>query len=235
MHAFAEGLGALAVALLHRAVVVMVDGLAAFELAANFWVERVIGGVAAGEQGIAAGGGDFHRVEQRSLIGHFGVDHVVMEHHLAIRQRADRLAILADVGDQHDAWQNLGVSLGKEFRRPARHSLLAEIAGNADEVLLGELLSREHDHKVIEPSLVDRLDGVVIGLLAQIDPAQLRADMLGKRADLKPGLGQHVHGLSPTSRRRSLLRHGARLDSRRRSRNFSCAEVSSVTVLVHLT
>ena len=55
MHAFTERLGTLVVATLDRAVVVVVNGLAAFELVADCGIERVIGGIAAGEQGIAAG------------------------------------------------------------------------------------------------------------------------------------------------------------------------------------
>src|SRR5206468_8699318 len=55
MHAFAERLGALVVAALDRAIVVMVYGATAFELVADCGIERVIGSIAAGEQGIAAG------------------------------------------------------------------------------------------------------------------------------------------------------------------------------------
>jgi hypothetical protein len=39
---------------------------------------------------------------------------------------------------------------------------------------------------VIEPGLVDRLDGVLIGLLAQVDAANLGADVLGKGNDIEP-------------------------------------------------
>jgi hypothetical protein len=46
---------------------------------------------------------------------------------------------------------------------------------------------------MIEPSLVDRPNGLVVGLLAQIDPAQLRADMLGQGDDLETGLCDHIH------------------------------------------
>ena len=87
MSALAEGRGAAAVTLLGGSVVVVVQRPAAFEPAADRRVERIVGRVAAGEQRIAAGGGDLDRVEQGGLARHLGVDHVVMEHHLAVRQR----------------------------------------------------------------------------------------------------------------------------------------------------
>jgi hypothetical protein len=105
VHALGEGGGAAAVALLGRAVIVVVRRVAAFELAADRVIERVVGRVAAGEQGIAPRRRDLDRIKQRRLARHLGVDHVVVEHHLAVRQCPDRLAILADVGDQHDARQ----------------------------------------------------------------------------------------------------------------------------------
>jgi hypothetical protein len=46
---------------------------------------------------------------------------------------------------------------------------------------------------MVEPSLIDRLDRVFIGLLTQIEAADLRADMLAKRNDLEPGPCHHVH------------------------------------------
>src|SRR5260370_41031622 len=93
MHAFAEDLGALAVAFLRGTVIVMVQRLAALEPVAERRIERVIGGIAAGEQRIAAGRGNLDRIEQRRLARYVGMDHVVMEHHLAVWQRADRLAV----------------------------------------------------------------------------------------------------------------------------------------------
>src|SRR6266850_2479773 len=45
-------------------------------------------------------------------------------------------------------------------------------------IVLFEILVGEDDDKVIEPGLVDRLDGGVIRLLAQVDAADFRADVL---------------------------------------------------------
>src|SRR5256885_16452289 len=90
------------------------DGLASAEPAANRGIERVVGGIAARKQRMAAGVGNFDRVKQGRLVGHFGVDHVVVEHHLSVRQGPDRLAGLADVLDEDDPRQEPRAPLWKE-------------------------------------------------------------------------------------------------------------------------
>ncbi len=185
--ALAERLGAFAVTLPGRAIVVVMDGLAAAELVAHRGIERVVGGIAAREQRIAAGVGNFDRVKHGRLVRHLGVDHVVVEHHLAVGQRSDRLAVLADVRNEHDPRQEPRIALGEELRRPTRHAHLAEIAGDADQVFLLELLVRENDHEVIEPGPIDRLDGFVVGHVMQVQPANFRPDMLGERNNIEPG------------------------------------------------
>jgi hypothetical protein len=197
MLARAERFGALAVALLGRAVVVVVDGEAAFEPVADLWIERLVGGVAAREQGVAASRRNLDGVQQRCLVRHLRMDHVVVEHHLAVGQGADRLAVLADVRDQHDAGQDLRIAFREEFWWPARHALFAEIAGDADQILLRQLLLREDDDDVVEPRLVDRLNGGLVRLLTQIEAADLRADVFGEGNDVELGLRDHGHGYSP--------------------------------------
>ena len=92
-------------------------------------------------------------------MGNRRMDHVVMEHHLAIGKRADGLAVLADVRDEHDARRH-AVKPGREvFGRAADVTLLAKIAGGLQMVFLRQLLPTEDDDGVIEPCLVDRLDG----------------------------------------------------------------------------
>ena len=63
------------------------------------------------------------------------------------------------------------------MRRPRHLCMLAEITGGANEVCLGEILAAENEDDVVEPSLVDRLDGVLIELITQIDAADFRADV----------------------------------------------------------
>ena len=74
--------------------------------------------------------------------------------------------------------------LGKYFGGRRELALLTEIAGHPDEVFLRQLLVGKYDHDVIEPRLVDRLDGRVVRLLAQIDAAQLGTDVPGQRDGL---------------------------------------------------
>ncbi len=54
MRAFGEGDGAAAVAFLRRAVIVVVHRPPALQLAADCGIEGVVGGIAAGEQRVAA-------------------------------------------------------------------------------------------------------------------------------------------------------------------------------------
>ena len=105
MHLLGERLRAAAVATDGRAIIVVVQCFLALEPAADRRIERFISGITAGKQRIAAARRDLDRIEQRRLARDFGVDHVVMEHHLAVRQRPDWLAILADVRNHHDAGQ----------------------------------------------------------------------------------------------------------------------------------
>src|SRR5712691_4281338 len=220
--ALAEGFGAFAIALLGRAIVVVMDGLAAAELVARRGIERVVGGIAAREQRIAAGVGNFDRVKQGRLVGHLGVDHVVVEHHLAVRQRSDRLAVLADVRNEHDPGQEPRIALWEESCRSTRHAHLAEIAGDADEVFLLELLIRENDHEVIEPGLIDRLDGVVVGLVAQVQPADFRPDMLGERNNIESGHRDHSSAFHSTLIAPLAMTLRLRSSSARSSRANSC-------------
>src|SRR5215212_3640773 len=100
MHAFAKGLGALLVALLSRAIVVVVNGLTAFKLVTHLGIKSLVGGIAARKQRVAASRGGFNLINRRSLVRHLRMKHVVVEHHLAVRQRADRLTVFADIGNQ---------------------------------------------------------------------------------------------------------------------------------------
>ena len=89
--------------------------------------------------------------------------------------------------------RNLRRSLRAILRRAGQATVLAEEGGGAQQVFLLELLVGENDDEMVEPGLVDRLDGVVVRLLAQVDAADLRADVLGQRHDLEAGFGHHVH------------------------------------------
>ena len=79
------------------------------------------------------------------------------------------------------------IALGKELRRPRQRRDLAEIAGDPDQVLLREALAAEQQHAVVEPGLMDRLDGLGIELVAQVDAADFGADMLASAEPRRAG------------------------------------------------
>jgi hypothetical protein len=62
---------------------------------------------------------------------------------------------------------------------------LAEKASGADQILLLQLLLRENQHEVVEPSLIDPPHRLRIGLFTQIDAANLRADVFRERHDIE--------------------------------------------------
>src|SRR5262249_52545104 len=117
-----------------------------------------------------------------------------MEHYFAVGQGADRLAVLADVGDHHDAGQQLRIALGKVFRWPRQLAELAEIAGRADQVLLRQLLAGKDDDEMIEPSIVDGADSVLVRLFAQIEAADFSPDMSTEGNDVEACSSIDSHG-----------------------------------------
>ena len=93
-----------------------------------------------------------------------------MKMHLAVGQRADQLAVLADVRDQHDggmaADELRGVNLGW---RP-------EFFREADLVLLAQVLVAQENDQVLVPDFPDLREGAVVELPAQIDADDFGAD-----------------------------------------------------------
>src|SRR4029450_5804676 len=119
----------------------------------------------------------------------------MMENHLAVGQGADRLAVLADVGDQHDPGQQARIALGKIFGRPGQLAELAEVAGHAEQILLRERLAGKDDDE-IEPGPIDGADGLLVGLFAQIEAADFGPDMLAEGNDVEPRSSIDRHGAS---------------------------------------
>jgi hypothetical protein len=113
-----------------------------------------------------------------------------MEHHLAVGQRTDWLAIFADIGDEHDAGQHLGEAWRPVFGRPGKLAELAKKSGRADEIFLRKLLTGKHQDKMVEPGLIDGPHGLRGGLFPQIDATQLCADVPTQRNDLEFRLGK---------------------------------------------
>ena len=136
MGGFGEGRRALAVALLHGPVIVMVEGALALQGGAHLVGQGLVGGIAIGEDRVAAEGGHLHRIEAGALVGDRRMHHVVMEHHLAVRQGPDGLAVFADVRDQHDIVEETVEARRTKGLRPRQLPDLAEDGGDIQQVLL---------------------------------------------------------------------------------------------------
>ena len=76
--------------------------LAAFEALAEHRRDSLVGLVHVGEAGVAAPRRQLHRVKQRRTVWLGVIAGVVVEPHFAVAEHADRLAVLHDVGDQHE-------------------------------------------------------------------------------------------------------------------------------------
>ena len=85
-----------------------------------------------------------------------------MKLHLAVGQRANRLAVLANVRDQHDRGVGANVFPGVDHRRRTK------ALGEADLILLGELLVPQQDHEVLVPGGENLLEGLIVEARAQI-------------------------------------------------------------------
>ncbi len=132
--------------------------------------------VPVGEQRVAARARHFERIEHRGHGRPLLVALVGVEVHLAVRQGADRLAVLADVRDQHDggvaAHELLGVDHGG---RP-------EHFREADLILLAQLLIAQQDHEMLVPGVPDLGADVFIDVLAQIDADDFGAERRRQRS-----------------------------------------------------
>ena len=150
---------ALVIALLHRSVIVVVKRLSAFQRFAQFVRQCVVGGISAGEQSVAAMGRDFDGIQHGCLVRDLGMYHVVVKHHLAVRYGADRFAVFADVGDQHDAFGQRIVSLRVEFLRSGDLARLAEPVCNIELTRCVQVLAAKQQDDVVEPGPIDLGDG----------------------------------------------------------------------------
>jgi hypothetical protein len=126
------------------------------------------------------------RVFREALVG--------MEMDLAVRQRADELALLPDVRDQGGG---IGIAqpallVAAHGFRPRTFLQRTEIAGEAHLVFLGEILIAEQEDQMLVPSELDLAERRPIELPPQIDAADLGAERVGQlghadRHDLLPG------------------------------------------------
>lgn len=117
-----------------------------------------------------------------------------MEPELAIAERADRLPVDLDVGDEQYLLVVLLDALGAAAQRRGRllaAAELTEIGREAKLVVLRQLLAPEHQHEMLAPGILDRPHLTFGQRLAEIDPADLRAAGRRQRRDLDVADVQH--------------------------------------------
>jgi hypothetical protein len=90
-----------------------------------------------------------------------------VEMHLTVGQGADRLAVFADIRDQHHRRVIAHELLGVDHRR--RPKLFRE----ANLVLLSQLLTAQQNHEVLVPGVLDLREGVIVDVPAQVDADDL--------------------------------------------------------------
>ncbi len=126
---------------------------------------------------------------------------VMMEPHLAVAERADRFAVLDDVGHHHER-RVVFAAGGAAVGRAAADVHLAEIAGGAELVLFRQVLVAKHDDHVFIERLVDGRDVGVAERLPQIDPV-IAAPSAGDSGSTEIGM------VFLLGARRSVRRRGA--------------------------
>ena len=120
------------------------------------------------EQRVPADTGDLHRIEHGPPIGLGRVAFVVMEKHLAVRQRTDRHTVLPDIGDQHDVIRVLTFrALVCLAQTPAKRT---ELFAKHTLGFRRKFLSPEQQDQVVRPGLHQIVPGAGIHRLRQIQP-----------------------------------------------------------------
>jgi hypothetical protein len=104
-----------------------------------------------------------------------------VELHLAVRQRADRLAVLAHVGDQHHrrmrAHELFGMDLGRR----------AEAFSKPNLIVFGQLLAAQQDDQMLMPGIEHVPGKRIVDGIAQIDADNFRAKC-GRQRTHRKGL-----------------------------------------------
>ena len=103
---------------------------------------------------------------------------VGVEPHLAVPERAERLAVGIDIVGHQQHVVPLDQRVGADRARARRHALGdgTEIGGEAALIVLGQFLIAEHQHRVVVPGVLDLTDRFGIERAAEIDAADFGAD-----------------------------------------------------------
>src|SRR6202035_2251562 len=127
------------------------------------------------ENGVAAATGDLDGIKHRAGTGLLDVALIGVEPHLAVGKLADRLAVLADIGNQHDRARRL--VRGRKNRARQR----PKIAGEAYLRLLGNILIAKQQDVVLEPRLLHSIESRSVQQLRQVDTLDFDADDIRQR------------------------------------------------------
>jgi hypothetical protein len=136
---------------------------------------------------------------------------VGVEVHLPVRQGADRLAVLADVRDQHDRGVAAHELLGVDHSRRPEHFR------ETDLIPFAQLLVAQQDDEMPVPGVPELRAGLFIDVLAQIDADDLGAQRRRQRPHRQcrrweRGLGVRGSRFHPgRSPWRTARRHGCRV------------------------
>ena len=152
-----------------RFVVVGIDSFPALDARFQFRRQRVVGLVHVEKERVAAARGNLDGVEERALGRLFEITIIGVEIHFAVGQRADELAVLADVGHQHREVAMLDTGFVAGRRWPVARFQNTEMFCEADLLVLGQFLISEHDHEVPMPGVEDGRDRLRRWLFPQVD------------------------------------------------------------------
>ena len=181
-----------------RFIVVGIERLAAVDVPLDLGRQGFIRRVTVGEQCVAARARHLERVQHRGHRRALLVALIGMKMHLAVGQGADRLPVLADVGDQHHRGVVAHELLGMDHRR--RPELFRE----TNLVLLAQILTAQHNDEVLVPSVANLREHPRVDVIAQINTENLGPECRGQRPYAQRGrrrldlAGSGFHPFAPS-------------------------------------
>ena len=87
-----------------------------------------------------------------------------------------RLAVDADIRDDHDLWRQIGNTIQRALRRHTRHARLTKLSSEIDKLLWGQVLIADNNHLMFVPGLKDGLCVFTGPFSAEVEPDNLCAE-----------------------------------------------------------
>ena len=165
----------------------IVPCLASRHLALQRVGQRLIHGVHVGELRLTAGAAGLHAMQQRAgarngAIAAVGVPELRQRHLLHRRMiRRHQVALVVHVGDAEDL-----LHAARADDVLMEHLRFAETAGEFDMLGVADMLAGKHQHEVLHPHVMQRLERRRIERCAHVDAAHLGAERGMQRANLQP-------------------------------------------------